>query len=152
MPVKLDLTITIPKMKGFDKSKTKDFLALYGQHIVATIDERNLKGKDLNNEPYKRYTPEYAKYKRRTRGRKLKGNWLQLTGAMMNSLQQVELTNKRVVVGFVGASISELPSFKKKKRKKKPTKKQGNTQIVQGASWHNVIDTPKQNQKTYCSR
>jgi hypothetical protein len=143
----LEITIQLPIARRIKPAHMKEFLQNYGQHAIAAVNDRVLRAKDLEGKKFREYDPDYKKWKARVRGKKTTGNWLQLTGAMMNSFKQVSLTDKRVVLGFVGASTREIPSLMVRKRKKKRRKKQGNTQLVDGADSPNVSSTQQATQK-----
>lgn len=89
------------KLKGPNNDYNR-FLDIFGAAYISQLKQRVDRGVDIYNNPFLPYSEKYQKL-RAEHGRNIQGDYLQLTGQMLQSMSIVDHGRNKIVIGFSGA-------------------------------------------------
>jgi len=104
------------KLKGPNNDYNR-FLDIFGDAYISQLEQRLDRGVDIYNNPFPPYSEKYQKF-RAEHGKNIQGDYLQLTGKMLQSMSIVDHGRNKIVIGFSGARPGGGLGKSKRKRKK----------------------------------
>ena len=105
----LNVTVNYDKQLFKGHGFTRQDMQKIGAKAIQTITERVAQAKGLNDTRMKKLTPPYAKRKSKQGAPPIRN--LMLSGAMLGSLNVIEATDQRAVIGFTRQSEAKKAGY-----------------------------------------